>query len=155
VRETLDRFGEPSASDGRAKVIFTAHSLPRFILERGDPYEHQLHETAQLLASELGLPGDRWQFCYQSAAQTGVPWLGPQIEDLVAQLAQAGERNILVAPIGFIADHVEVLYDIDIGVQAVARSHGVRVERTPMLNDSPALVAALASIAACELERVA
>lgn len=155
VRQTLERFGEPPAPDGRVQVIFTAHSLPCFILERGDPYDRQLHETAQLLAGQLGLPAGRWRFCYQSAAQTGVPWLGPQIEDLVAQLAQDGEHNLLVAPIGFIADHVEVLYDIDIGVQSVARSHGARVERTPMLNDSPALVAALASIVECELERVA
>lgn len=155
VRHTLERFGGPSGWDGQVKVIFTAHSLPRFILERGDPYDRQLHETAQLLAGRLGLPDGRWQFCYQSAAQTGVPWLGPQIEDLVAQLAQAGERNLLVAPIGFIADHVEVLYDIDIGVQAVARKHGARVKRTPMLNDSPALVAALASLVGQELEREA
>ncbi len=153
VRHTLDRFDGPSGRDGQVKVIFTAHSLPRFILERGDPYDRQLHETAQLLAGRLGLPDGRWQFCYQSAAQTGVPWLGPQIEDLVAQLAQAGERNLLVAPIGFIADHVEVLYDIDIGVQAVARAHGARVERTPMLNDSPALVTALAALVAQAQQR--
>ena len=87
-------------------------------------------------------------FSYQSAAKTGVPWLGPQIEDLVAELAQKGERNLLIAPIGFIADHVEVLYDIDIGVQDIARRAGVRVERPPMLNDSPAMVATLAAIVA-------
>jgi ferrochelatase len=75
-----------------------------------------------------------------------VPWLGPQIEDLVGELAKNGERNLLIAPIGFIADHVEVLYDIDIGVQNIARAAGVRVERPPMLNDSPAMVATLAAI---------
>jgi ferrochelatase len=94
----------------------------------------------------LGLAPDRWTFSFQSAAQTGTPWLGPQIEALVPELAQAGERNLLIAPVGFIADHVEVLYDLDIGMQRIASSVGVRVERTPMLNDSSALVNALASI---------
>ena len=96
--------------------------------------------------SGCSCPDGRWMFSYQSAAKTGVPWLGPQIEDLVAELAQNGERNLLIAPIGFIADHVEVLYDIDIGVQDIARRAGVRVERPPMLNDSPAMVATLAAI---------
>jgi ferrochelatase len=90
-------------------------------------------------------------FSYQSAAKTGVPWLGPQIEDLLVDLAARGERNLVVAPIGFIADHVEVLYDIDIGVQHIAQMHGVRVERPPMLNDSPALVTILAALAASTL----
>jgi protoporphyrin/coproporphyrin ferrochelatase len=98
------------------------------------------------LADRLGLASDRWKFSFQSAAQTGTPWLGPQIEALVPELAGSGERNLLIAPMGFIADHVEVLYDLDIGVQRIARSVGVRVERTPMLNDSPALVNALTAI---------
>jgi ferrochelatase len=144
VRETLRRC----SVDDRARVlvIFTAHSLPTSILDRGDPYPAQLRETAILLADRLNLASDRWTFSFQSAAQTGTPWLGPQIEALVPELAQAGERNLLIAPVGFIADHVEVLYDLDIGVQRIARSVGVRVERTPMLNDSPALVSALTSI---------
>lgn len=144
VREALLRF-PMNVRDG-VKVIFTAHSLPASILERGDPYSAQLRETATLLADRLGLAPDRWTFSFQSAAPTGTPWLGPQIEALVPELAQAGERNLLIAPVGFIADHVEVLYDLDIGVQRIARSVGVRVERTPMLNDSSALVNALASI---------
>jgi ferrochelatase len=127
-------------------VVFTAHSLPASIVERGDPYPAQLHETASLTAERLGLPAEGWTFSYQSAAQTGAPWLGPQIEALVPELAQAGERNLLLAPIGFVADHVEVLYDLDIGVQRIARPLGVRVERTPMLNDSPAMVDALAHL---------
>jgi ferrochelatase len=142
VRATLQRFGP----DDRVLVIFSAHSLPEFILQRGEPYDRQLHETAALLAQKLHLPDGRWMFSYQSAAKTGVPWLGPQIEDLVAELAARGERNLLVAPIGFIADHVEVLYDIDIGVQEIAHAAGVRVERPPMLNDSQAMVETLAAI---------
>lgn len=142
VRETLARFAAPE----QVKVIFSAHSLPAFILERGDPYDAQLRETARLLAEALDLPDDRWTFSYQSAAQTGTPWLGPQIEALVGDLAAQGENNLLIAPVGFVADHVEVLYDLDIGVQQIAQQHGIRVERTPMLNDSEAMIAALAAL---------
>jgi protoporphyrin/coproporphyrin ferrochelatase len=99
-----------------------------------------------LLADRLDLAPDQWTFSYQSAALTGVPWLGPQIEELVVELAGHGQRNLVVAPIGFIADHVEVLYDIDIGVQNIARPLGVRVERPPMLNDSDPLVQTLVTI---------
>jgi protoporphyrin/coproporphyrin ferrochelatase len=142
VRETLPRFG----ADPPVKVIFTAHSLPASILAEGDPYDGQLEETARLVAARLGLPDDRWTRCYQSAAQTGVPWLGPSIEALMPQLAAAGERNLVVAPIGFIAEQVEILYDLDIGLREIATQCGARVERTPMLNDSPPLIAALAEI---------
>jgi ferrochelatase len=152
VRATLARFDDhvPGTSEvpgtSGVKVIFTAHSLPAAILAEGDPYDRQLDETARLVAARLGLPEERWTRCYQSAAQTGAPWLGPQIEEVVPDLAAAGERNLVVAPIGFIADHVEILYDLDIGLQAVAVRCGARVERTPMLNDTPPLIAALAEI---------
>jgi ferrochelatase len=149
VRQTLGRWSE--AEQQQVKIVFTAHSLPSFILEQGDPYDSQLRETAGLLADQLELPADRWTFCYQSAAKTGLPWLGPQIEQLVPELAASGERDLLVAPIGFIADHVEILYDIDIGVQAIAQANNVRVERTPMLNDSQPLVEALATLARAAL----
>ena len=146
MRATLARF--PIDDQAGVLVVFTAHSLPEFILERGEPYDRQLHETTRLLADRLALPEGRWTFSYQSAAKTGVPWLGPQIEELIPELAARGERKLLIAPIGFIADHVEVLYDIDIGVQRIAHDHGVRVERPPMLNDSPELVATLAALVA-------
>lgn len=144
VRATLERW--PSAGRDRVLVIFTAHSLPASILEQGDPYDAQLRQTAALLAERLELPAERWTFCYQSAAKTGVPWLGPQIEELVVDLALAGRKDLLVAPIGFIADHVEVLYDIDIGVREIARKHGARLERPPMLNSDDRLVDALAAL---------
>jgi ferrochelatase len=150
ARQALDRF--PAEVRGGVKVIFTAHSLPASILERGDPYDVQLRQTARLLAERLALADDRWTFSFQSAAQTGTPWLGPQIEVLVPQLAAQGERNLVVVPIGFIADHVEVLYDLDIGVQKIAAQHGVRVERAQTLNDSDALIDALAQLVS---ERVA
>jgi ferrochelatase len=145
LRKTLRRF--PDEVQDQVKVVFTAHSLPASILERGDPYDAELRITARLLAERLHLERGRWTFCYQSAARTGTPWLGPQIEEVVARLGEEGERNVVVAPIGFIADHVEVLYDIDIGVQRIAREAGIRLERPPMLNDSPPLIDALAALA--------
>ncbi len=147
VEQTLARFPKGKS----VTVIFTAHSLPASILERGDPYDRQLRETAAMTAERLNLPGDRWTFSYQSAAKTGVPWLEPQIEEVVADLARQGEKNLLIAPVGFIADHVEVLYDLDIGVQQIAREQGIRVERTPMLNDGPALIDALAALASARV----
>lgn len=150
VLSTLERWPEDERDD--VLIVFTAHSLPEFILEQGDPYDAQLRETAALLAQQLALPADRWTFSYQSAAKTGMPWLGPQIEDLVVDLAAQGERDLLVAPIGFIADHVEILYDIDIGVGAIAQKHGLRLERTDMLNDSQPLVDALVTMTRCVLE---
>ena len=127
-------------------MIFTAHSLPAFVLDNGDPYDRQLRETAEAVAQKLNLPMDSWLFSYQSAAKTGVPWLGPQIEEVVADLAREGRKDLLIAPIGFIADHVEILYDIDIRVQEIAQVEGVRLERSAMLNDSDMLVSALASL---------
>jgi ferrochelatase len=144
VRQTLARW--PKQKRDQVKIIFTAHSLPEFILEQGDPYDDQLRETATMLARELAITGDQWTFSYQSAAKTGIRWLGPQIEDLVVELAGVGEKDLLIAPIGFIADHVEILYDIDIGLQEIVRPLGVRLERTPMLNDDDHLVEALASL---------
>lgn len=156
VRDTLQRW--PDGVRDEVVIIFTAHSLPESIIQSGDPYDQQLQETARLLAKRLDLapaaagaePGG-WMFSYQSAAQTGVPWLGPQIEAVIPSLAARGVRNALIAPIGFIADHVEVLYDIDIGVQEIATAQGVRVERTPMLNDSPGVIAALADLVRREM----
>ncbi len=153
TREALGRYAE--AERGDVMVVFTAHSLPASIIERGDPYNDQLRETAALLADRLNLPADRWTFSYQSAAQTGTPWLGPQIEELVPQLAAQGETKLVTTPIGFIADHVEVLYDLDIGVQQIADEHGVRVERAGMLNDGDALVRALAALTRSHLPELA
>jgi ferrochelatase len=148
--EALQRF--PPDVRGQVQLLFTAHSLPASILARGDPYDRQLRETAQLLAERLALPPERWTFCYQSAPQTEVPWLGPPIEEVVVRLANTGQQNLLIAPIGFLADHVEVLYDIDIAVRQIAQSHGARVERAEMLNDRPPLIAALADLVGAALQ---
>lgn len=127
-------------------VIFSAHSLPERILEQGDPYDAQLHETASLLAQRLALPEGRWQFCYQSAGQSSERWLGPSIEHVITELAQSGEKSLLVVPIGFVCDHVEVLYDIDIVCRNLAAVNGARLERSESLNDSPTFINALADL---------
>ena len=151
VETALVRF--PAAEREGVKMIFSAHSLPAILVEQGDPYDAQIRETAGLLAERLRLPAGRWQLSYQSAGASGARWLGPAIEDVIAEMGAAGERNILVAPIGFVADHVETLYDIDIESQAVAREHGVHLERTEALNTSPTFIAALADIVRCAWER--
>jgi len=150
INATLKRWPPPIRED--VKIIFTAHSLPKYILEKGDPYDQQLRETVGLLVEKLDLPNDRWMFSYQSAAKTPVPWLGPQIEDLILELAEAGHRDVLISPIGFISDHVEVLYDLDIGVAQIAQQHGMHIERMPMLNDSAPLIDALSALVYSQLE---
>ena len=132
-------------------VLFTAHSLPARILENGDPYDSQLHETASLLAERLNLAPGRWRFSYQSAGQSAEPWLGPPIEEVLADLIQKGEKNLLVVPVGFVCDHVEVLYDIDIAARKLADQHGARLERSESLNASPAFISALADIVSAHL----
>jgi len=129
-------------------VVFSAHSLPVRILAKGDPYDAQLRETASLLAEKLDLQEGRWQFCYQSAGQSAEPWLGPPIEEVIVELAQAGEKNILSVPIGFVCDHVEVLYDIDIACKQLATANDARLERSDSLNASATFINALADLVA-------
>ncbi len=142
VRAGLQKF-PPDVRDD-VKVVFTAHSLPAAIVEQGDPYDKQLRETAAGVARLLG--NIDWQFSYQSAGASNAKWLGPQIEDVVVELAEAGHRNILVAPIGFVADHVEILYDIDIEARGYAERAGARLERTESMNTTPLFIEALADI---------
>jgi ferrochelatase len=143
--EALEQF-YGDGSHGLPKVMFTAHSLPARILDWGDPYDAQLRETAALLAARLDLPAERWLFCYQSAGHSAEPWLGPPIEEVIVELAEAGEKRLLVVPIGFVCDHVEVLYDIDIESRQLAAAHGVRLERSESLNASPTFIEALADV---------
>jgi protoporphyrin/coproporphyrin ferrochelatase len=142
ARHGLSRFEGSSPF-----VIFSAHSLPARIMEEGDPYASQLHETARLTAQTLGISQDRWIFSFQSAGQTGDTWLGPHIEEVVAELAQKGEKELLVTPVGFVSDHVEVLFDIDIEAKQIAAEYGARLERSPSLNDTPGFISALADLA--------
>ena len=137
---------------GQPYIVFTAHSLPTRILQQGDPYDTQLRETADLVAERLGWTADRWEFCYQSAGQSPEPWLGPQIEEVVVRLARSGKKELLVVPVGFVCDHVEVLYDIDIAAKGLAAQHGAHLERSASLNDSPLLIGALAELVLDALE---
>lgn len=133
-----------SGAGARAHVLFTAHSLPERIREWNDPYPHQLEETAQLVADARALP--KWSVAYQSAGRTPEPWLGPDILSALAQLAQRGEKQVLVCVIGFVADHLEVLYDLDVEAKTEAGRLGIQLERIAMLNDTPGLVATLAAV---------
>ena len=128
-------------------VIFTAHSVPQRTIAEGDPYEKQSRETAALVAREVSLLSDEWRFAFQSQGMSGGAWLGPSVEDTILELKKAGYRGVLVQPIGFLCDHVEVLYDIDIGFRQFAKREGLRLWRAESLNDSPLLIAALADLA--------
>ncbi|HIC90317.1 MAG TPA: ferrochelatase [Anaerolineae bacterium] len=147
----LERFTTEESTPS-PKVLFTAHSLPARILDQGDPYDAQVRETATLLAKRMGLPQGRWLLCYQSAVHSRETWLGPQIEEVIVELAEAGERQLLVVPIGFVSDHVEVLYDIDITCRELAETHGVQLARSESLNTCPAFIAALADLVSRNVE---
>ncbi len=134
ARAALQKF--PAGARGEVYYLFTAHSLPAAILDGGDPYPEQLRETARLVAAELGLSEGRWSFCYQSAGAAPGEWLGPSIEQILPDYARKGLRNILAIPVGFMADHVEVLYDLDIEAQEIARAAGIHLERSESLNAS-------------------
>jgi protoporphyrin/coproporphyrin ferrochelatase len=126
-------------------VVFTAHSLPERILEEGDPYRDQLFETARLVADRAGL--ESWSFAFQSASETGEPWLGPDLLEELDSLAAKGVRRVLVCPIGFISDHLEILWDIDVEGRERAAELGLALDRIESLNDDPAFVHALAELA--------
>lgn len=146
VREQVAQLpGPPSAE---ALVIFTAHSLPARLKEMGDPYPDQLAETAAAVAREAGL--SNWTTAWQSVAQTGEPWLGPELLDVVRQAARAGSTDFVVCACGFTADHLEILYDLDVEAQTEARRLGVRIARTPMPNARSDFVAVLANLVEAE-----
>lgn len=127
-----------------AAVIFTAHSLPQRILTWNDPYPDQLRRSCALVSRAAGVAA--WRFAYQSASTTGEPWLGPDLLETLAQAADEGAREVVVCPVGFVADHLEVLYDIDVEAAAHAARLGVRLRRTASLNDADDFLAALADL---------
>jgi ferrochelatase len=135
----------------KVPVIFTAHSVPQRTISGGDPYESQARETATLVAREAALGTADWSFAFQSQSMSGGEWLGPTVEATILDLKQKGHGGVLVQPIGFLCDHVEILYDIDIGFKAFAEKAGMRLFRTESLNDSPLLTAALADVARSRL----
>ncbi len=124
-------------------VVFTAHSLPKNEVAIDDPYEAQLMETSRLVAGEAGVKN--WEFAFQSVSGPFDAWLGPTLKDKISELAAKGVKRILVCPVGFVSDHLEILYDLDIEAKEYAASLGVTLRRTASLNDDPGLIEALAS----------
>lgn len=129
-------------------VIFTAHSVPTRTIHAGDPYDLQARETARLVGEQVaGLPRELQYFAFQSQGMSGGPWLGPTVESVIIKVQQQGYPGVIMAPIGFLCDHVEVLYDVDIGFKQFAAEQNLKFWRTESLNASPGLIAALAALA--------
>ena len=135
----------------KVPVIFTAHSVPVRTITEGDPYAVQAKETAELVANEANLSLEDWTFAFQSQGMSGGAWLGPTVEDTILSLKQKGQRGVFLQPIGFLCDHVEILYDIDIAFRKFATDNGMSLWRAESLNGSPALTQALADIARSRL----
>jgi ferrochelatase len=152
LRAGLDR-ARREAQTQKIPIIFTAHSVPERTIAEGDPYESQAKETASLVAREAALASGDWTFAFQSQGMSGGVWLGPRVEDTILSLKEKDHRDVFVQPIGFLCDHVEVLYDIDIGFKQFAATQGMRLWRAESLNDSSLLVAALADVARTRLSQ--
>ena len=142
VTAAFDRF--PGRSPRAITVVFTAHSLPQRIREWNDPYERELLASSAAVAERLGIA--RWRFAWQSAGGTGEPWFGPDILDFLDTLHAEGVRDVLQVPIGFVSEHLEVLYDIDVEAKEKARALGMTLQRTELPNARPALVRTLAAV---------
>ena len=142
VDEALGRLGEEDRR--RATVIFSAHSLPARIADEGDPYPGELRRTAELVASRLDLPS--FVVAWQSAGRTPEPWLAPDLGDVIRDLAANGVPALVVCPCGFVADHLEILYDVDIEAHRSSEKAGVKMVRTRSMNDDPDFIAALARV---------
>jgi protoporphyrin/coproporphyrin ferrochelatase len=136
-----------SAGSGDVPVLFTAHSLPRRVAEQEPGYLAQLTETAEAVATAAGLSRDRWTFCWQSAGHEPGEWMKPDFADLMPALRCDGHRSVLVAPVQFLADHLEILYDVDIGAREQAEAVGLAFRRIPSLNIDRDLIRALAAVA--------
>jgi ferrochelatase len=143
VIEAEARFSHAERS--KLVIVFTAHSLPERILTTNDPYPEQVQATGRAVAESLSAP--HYQFAWQSRGRTSEAWLGPDILEKLPELAEQGWRSVLVCPVGFVSDHLEILYDLDIQAAALARSLGIHFERTRSLNDDPAFVKVLADVA--------
>ena len=144
VADGLTRW--PQTERDRVHVVFSAHSLPRRVLDAGDPYEEQCLETARLVAERAGVAPERWSWAYQSAGRMPEPWAGPDLGEHLAALAAAGVRDVVSVPVGFVSDHVEILFDIDVRARGIANRLGIRLARPPALNDDPVFVSALAEL---------
>jgi protoporphyrin/coproporphyrin ferrochelatase len=141
----------PPQERDRIPIIFTAHSLPKQVVDRDPAYIEQLRETARDVAERVGLATARWQFAYQSAGHTPEEWLRPDVKELLPALRDSGHTSVLVVPVQFLADHLEILYDIDIAAVQEADALGVQLRRVALPNSSPALIRALAAVVDREL----
>ncbi len=144
VQQALERM--PADVRERIPVLLTAHSMPKRVIENEPGYISDLKETAAAIAQLANLPEKRWMFCYQSAGHTPEEWLKPDFADVMPELQQAGQTHVLIAPVQFLADHLEILYDIEIGAREQAEEHGIQFARTESLNTSPLFIQALASV---------
>jgi ferrochelatase len=133
--------------DRELPVIFTAHSVPTSTIAEGDPYEAQARQTAEMVAESASLGTNAWCFAFQSQGVSGGPWLGPTVESTILSLKTAGHSGVFIQPIGFLCDHIEVLYDIDVVFREFARQNGMSLWRAESLNASPTLIRALADVA--------
>jgi len=134
-------LSEALAESWPDQLFFTAHSLPARIVAEGDGYHDRLLESCRLVEAGMELP--EWEFAFQSASTTGEPWLGP---DLLEAVGRSGARNVLICPIGFVADHLEVLYDLDVEAQSFARTRGITIRRTASFNTRPDFIEAMAAV---------
>ena len=131
----------------RVPILFTAHSVPSRTILEGDPYETQARQTAALVAMALpALTVDDWSFAFQSQGMSGGPWIGPTVADTIRELKKKGHGGVFLQPIGFVCDHIEVLYDIDVAFREFAAQQGMKLWRAESLNDSSTFIAALADV---------
>ena len=144
VQQALDRL-PPEVRD-RVPVLLTAHSMPKRVIENEPDYINHLKETAAAIAQRVGLADDRWMFCYQSAGHTPEEWLKPDFADVMPELQRDGYTHVLIAPVQFLADHLEILYDIEVGAREQAEEHGIQFARIESLNTSPLFIKALAAV---------
>lgn len=144
IQAFAERVREARAGAPEQIVIFSAHSLPERVIREGDPYVQRVHATVRGVSSYAGLRN--YEIAFQSAGRSPEPWLGPTIEERLAALARDGARGALVVPVGFLCDHAEILYDIDVEAREKAARLGIALRRTTSLNDSETLVRALADL---------
>jgi protoporphyrin/coproporphyrin ferrochelatase len=142
IQKTLELF--PDDIRSQVPILFTAHSLPERILAEKDPYPDELHETVTLVMEKVG--NNPWRFAYQSRGRTPEPWLGPEAGDVIHELSERGHRNLIMAPIGFISDHMETLYDVDVMYRQQSDARGIHFERAESLNATPLFIEAMTSV---------
>jgi ferrochelatase len=144
VTEALTKF--PESVRDAVPVLFSAHSMPKRVIDKEPGYIDDLKETAAAIAKAADIHKKRWLFCYQSAGHTPEEWLKPDFADIMPELEKHGQKNVLIAPVQFLADHLEILYDVEIGAREQAEEHGITFARTESLNTSPLFIKALADI---------